>query len=223
MTRTHHVRLGLVAVGTLLTLLTTIQPGHSQPGPPGGIRGGPPFRPPTMPGPPGVPQPPAIPHPPNFPQPPVGPRPPGLGGGLGIGGGIGGGVTQWRCGRCGMVLATGPQPPAQIVCPRCLTTNVPPGTPLPPRGGIAPPPGVNPPVSPVPVRPGDGNDQGVPGAGILPPPPAEPGMPGLVNPPPEGAFAPSSDSSSAPPPRAMVLRAILITLGVLLLLAIGIA
>ena len=145
MTRTCRVRLGLVAVGTLLATLVTIQPGHSQP--PGGIRGGgPPFGPPSMPGPPGgiggrpgfsgisgiAGRPPGFPEPPRppeFPRPPE-IRPPGVGGGIGIGGGIGGGgptIYEWRCGRCGRVLGTGPAPPPSAYCVACGTTNTFPG------------------------------------------------------------------------------------------------
>ena len=108
MTRTIHVRLGLVAVGALLTMLVTIQPGHSQPYPPGppggGIRGGPPPGPVGPAGSPrrnsrrvclvgrpasrgsGRPRPPAIPRPPEMPRPP---DIPGPGGGFGRRPGIG--------------------------------------------------------------------------------------------------------------------------------------
>lgn len=226
MTRTHHVRLGLLAVGTLLALLVTIQPGHSQPGPPGGIRGGPPFGPPAMPGPPGgiggrPPGFPEMPRPPQFPQPPVMPQPPGFGGGVGIGGGIGGGgptIYTWRCGRCGRVLGTGPNPPATAFCPVCRVENVFPGVGGGMPGGVAPPPGAFPPGA---INPPAGN---------APPPPIGPldgdaDLRGQPEPPPAPAtnlFVPS-DPPPASSPRASVLRVVGITLGMLLLLAVGIA
>src|SRR5262245_56138203 len=128
MTRTSHVRLALVGVGALLAMLVTIQPGHSQPYPPGppggGIRGGPPpapIGPPGMPGPgqggirggiggrpgfPDIPRPPEFPRPPEMPRPPDFPTPPG--GGIGGIPGPGAGPTEWLCGRCGRRLAIGP-------------------------------------------------------------------------------------------------------------------
>jgi hypothetical protein len=219
MTHTHRVRLGLVAVGTLIAFLGTIQPGHSQPPRPGGIHGGPPFGPPSMPGQPGgiggMPG-----RPPGFPNIPGPPTMPG--GGIRGGPPIGGGQTQWRCGRCGMVLATGPQPPGQIVCPRCQTTNVPPGTPILPPGGFGPPPGnfpAPPTVPPVPFQPGAGDD-------AIPNPVAPFGPQPALNPlpvPPGDVFVPQDSSASAKASRDLAVRVILITLGVLLLLAVGVA
>jgi hypothetical protein len=221
MTRTCRVRLGLVAVGTLLATLVTIQPSHSQP-PGGGFRGGPP----SMPGPPGgisgrpgfsgisgrPPGFPEPPRPPEFPRPPEIP-PPGFGGGFGIGGGIGGGQTEWRCGRCGKLLATGPAPPNSVVCSLCGATNYAPGT-RPPGGGLGPPPLPTPPPAfdPPPAF----------NAGPAPPPPLVNGP--MAQSPAGGVYVPPSSSDSSGPrmSRGPALRAIGITLGVLLLLGVGI-
>ncbi len=172
MTRTARVRLGLVAVASLLGTLLFAIPGQSQPGPIGpggrppiGIGGG-------IGGRPGLPVPPG----------PIGP-PPGIGiggggippggiggggippGGFGPPGGIGGGgippggfgppggfpnmpgpgITEWLCGNCRRQLAVGAAPPGQITCPFCRTVNFAPGT-APPIG--APQIGFTPMVQP---------------------------------------------------------------------------
>jgi hypothetical protein len=248
MTRTRHVRLGLVAVGALLLMLLTIQPGHSQPYPPGppggGIRGGPPpgpVGPPGMPGPgggirgnPG--------RPPGFPEipgPPERPRPPGIGRRPG-----GGTTIEWSCSACGRVLGTGPVPPAVRQCPGCGARLggiefAPPGPPgggpggpgMPGGGpggpGMPPPPVTRPPIVPPPppaVQP--------PGAFDDPPlveaPPGEPPapvQPGVGEPFPvgnEGVYVPPSQSRSSGSSRGTTLKVIGITMGVLLLLAIAI-
>jgi hypothetical protein len=147
MNRTYRVRLGLVAVVSLLAVLVLIQPGRSQPGfPGGGIRGGAPTPPvPTMPGPtipgPTMPGRPGgisgtIGQPPTFPQPQFPPIPqpqfpqPGIGGG-GIGGPT---IYTWSCGRCGRVLGTGMVPPGTAYCGICGVNNIIPAT----AGGGAP-------------------------------------------------------------------------------------
>ena len=185
MYHTYRVRLGLVAVASLLGLIVFIRPGHSQPYPPGGFRGGPGVPGTTVPGPPGgMPGPPggfrggppAMPSPPvNPPMPP--PAPPRFGPppGFGTGGGIGGPtIYTWNCGQCGRVLGTGPHPPAMAYCPGCRANNIIPGT-----GGA-----------------------GVAAPGSSPPP--------------------SADSSGLSPSRHRVVWVILVTLGVLVLLGVGI-
>lgn len=181
MNRTLRIRLGIVAVASLLTLLVTIQPGHSQIGGPGGsIRGGPPINP-GMPGPPGgiggigggiSGRPPGF---PEIPRPPI-----GIGGGIGgggIGGGIGGGgvETEWLCGLCRKVLARGPTPPAETICPLCRTTNVAPGT----RPGVPNPGGGLLPTAPAPgplaLPPAGGPPIAGPQANLIVPPSERPG------------------------------------------------
>lgn len=239
MNRTLRIRLGIVAVASLLTLLVTIQPSHSQIGgnPGNSIRGGPPIGP-GMPGQPGS----GIsgisgiggrpgsgisgmagrPGFPSMPAPPSGIGGTGIGGAIGargIGGGAGGAgfETEWLCGLCRKVLARGPTPPAETICPLCRTTNVAPGG-----------------------RPGFPN----PGGGFTPPPlggpPALPpvgGMPAINNPPlidPQPRFvAPRAPHINAqgvdtytPPPSwsrsSSSTKWILITLAMLVLLAVGI-
>jgi len=136
MNRTYRVRLGLVTVASLLALLVLIQPGHSQPGfPGGGIRGGVPVMPgpPTRPGPPtgigggfngGIGQPPMLPQP-QFPQPQMpGPQFPQPGSGIG-----GPTIYTWSCGRCGRVLGTGLVAPPTAFCAICGVNNIIPATP----------------------------------------------------------------------------------------------
>lgn len=79
-------------------------------------------------------------------------RPSGFSGGIGGFSGRGGLETTWHCGRCGRQLASGPNPPAQMTCPVCRTTNVAPGSGLPRTPGPTfrpvQPPSVRPPHTP---------------------------------------------------------------------------
>jgi hypothetical protein len=127
MTRTPHVRLGLVAIASVLATLVWIETGRSQPLPPGGIGNGPPG---AIPGqPPGFGVPPA--GFPNLPQPPAA-------------GGIP--TATWKCGRCGRVLAVGPTPPpGNIFCVVCgATTTFGAGVPQTPPNRQADPADVDP-------------------------------------------------------------------------------
>src|SRR5262245_46358066 len=245
MTRTYRVRLGLVAVGAVLGLLLTMQPAQSQgiggrPGPPGYPGGPPPGYPgaPGMPGPgipgrpggpggigrpPGLPE---IPRPPEFPRPPEMPPPgmPGMPGmpqppfGPGPGPGIGGRpgfpefpggppVYEWSCSRCGRILGTGPTPPTMPTCPGCGArfsgNNFDPGGPRLPGGR---PGGFQPPATPAPDEFGG---------------PGEPPRMNFDG----GVYVPPADSQVDKNTSRMgrSVTIIAITMGILLVIGVGIA
>ncbi|HVK09960.1 MAG TPA: hypothetical protein VM597_14415 [Gemmataceae bacterium] len=226
MARTSHVRLALIAVGSLLGILAFIQPGHSQPGGPpgGGFRGGGPGLP-QLPGPPGrppgfpeIPRP-EFPRPPMIPRPEI-PRPPTFPGG--IGGGIGGipgpGISEWKCGQCGRVLGTGPiPPPPGVTCPTCGTKNYPPGS-APPGGigggiGGGVPPGFTPPAVPP----------------NMPPPPVFNGQPPRAAQAPQivvdesgGGYGVAPDPEFTDPRSRSVLKWLGVAIGILLFLVVGV-
>jgi hypothetical protein len=226
MTRTSHIRLGLVCIATLLVVLGTLQTGHSQPptGIGGGIRGGPPVFPgpptgPAMPGPGGIrggitgisgrpPGFPEIPGPPEFPRPPVGPIGPGFGRRPGIGGLPGGpAIYEWTCSNCGRHLGTGPTAPLVRICPGCGArlegSEIVDG----PR-----PPGIAGPGMPI-MPPGSGPPAfGNPGFGVPAPPAFD-----------NGIYVPPANPTPAESNRGNMIRVVAITIGILLFLLIGIA
>jgi hypothetical protein len=229
MYRAHQVRLGLIAVAVLLALLVTMQPGHSQPYPPGGgIRGGGPGLPgPAMPGPggirggiggipgrppgfPEVPRPPEMPRPPEFPRLPEMPQPPGFGRRPGIGGPN---IYDWTCSRCGAHLGTGPTPPLVRVCPNC-GARLEGSEIVDPPGPRVRPPGVGiPPVTPPgPVIP--------PAPGFGPPQFEDPGPGDLPRAIDGGVYVPPSTPAAGESRRATTLKVVGIAMGVLLLLGI---
>jgi hypothetical protein len=201
MNRTYRVRLGLIAVASLFALLVVIQPGHSQPfpsGPGGGFRGAPgTTAPPGMPGPPGGIGGGFRGGPPGMPAPPIIPPPPAPPPispppRMGIGGAIGGGGPPVYTWSCGR-------------CGRVLGTG-----PVPPATAYCPFCQVN---------------NTIPGGSG--PPVGGPLVPAGMNPPAEhggGVYvAPSSSpSSGAPVSQARVATVVAVSLGVLLLLVVGI-
>jgi hypothetical protein len=229
------VRVGLLGIFALLATALTISEVRSQPRPPGmtgpprppGMTG--PTRPPGFPTLPPIPGPPSIPGPPgaNFPSPPSMPSFPSMPSRPRTPRGGGATITVWVCGRCDAELATGPVKPSIASCPHCGARfrddgpdtgfNTGPGFSPPPSAPSAPPTVNDPDLPPRSGTPNFGGGAALPGA--TPPnafqPPGSPGQTSASPAPDPG------DSDSGSPTGRLILKVMLVTFGLVFLLAIA--